>query len=520
MAEDTLVRTGIAGVDDLLHGGIPRTNVILVEGGVGTGKTLFGVEFVYRGITEFNEPGIIVVFETSPEKLIRDAATMGWDLPALQAEKKLQIVFTSPQVIEQELRSADSLLLEMANEIAAKRVFIDGIGLLHQSSNAGVPMPFIGPGSYRELLQQLLEGLDREHLTTMLSHESANYPEAQLTAESAGFLADTVIRLKQSLQHRRVTRSIEIVKSRGQNYDAGEHTLQINDGAGLEVFRRVQAPFRHNLAQPTSTARRSFIGVDALDQLFGGGVFDGSTTLIAGLSGVGKTVLGTQILLEGAVKQGKRGLLISLDEHPAQIVRNADTVGLDLQTHIDSGILHVLFESPQELNIDIHYAKIVNLVEKHNIQRMVIDGMTSYSSALIDQNAYRDFVHALVAFSKFRLMSTFFNYENPEFLGLSAFMPDFPVSSIVDNILLLNMVEINSSLRRCATVVKARGSKHQFDSREYVIERGGLRLLPFDESAEPRPRPFSAYSSVLSRAPSRFATFAGAPGGKSAGNGS
>ncbi|MEI9977099.1 MAG: ATPase domain-containing protein, partial [Ignavibacteriota bacterium] len=231
--------------------------------------------------------------------------------------------------------------------------------------------------------------------------------------------------------------------------------LQIQDGKGLEVFRRVQAPFRHNVTQPTSNARRSFIGVEALDQLFGGGVFDGSTTLVAGLSGVGKTVLGTQILREERSSKGKRGLLISLDEHPAQIVRNAETIGLDLQTQIDSGLIHVLFESPQELNIDIHYAKIVELVEKHDIQRMVIDGMTSYSTALIEQSVYRDFVHALVAFSKFRLMSTFFNYENREFLGLSAFMPDFPVSSIVDNILLLSLVEINSSLRRCATVVKA-----------------------------------------------------------------
>jgi circadian clock protein KaiC len=282
----------------------------------------------------------------------------------------------------------------------------------------------------------------------------------------------------------------------------------------------VQAPFRHNLAQPTSTARRSFIGVEALDQLFGGGVFDGSTTLVAGLSGVGKTVLGTQILLEGAIKQRKRGLLISLDEHPAQIVRNADTVGLDLQTQIDSGFIHVLFESPQELNIDIHYARIVQLVEEFGIERMVIDGMTSYSSALIEQSVYRDFVHALVAFSKFRLMTTFFNYENPEFLGLSAFMPDFPVSSIVDNILLLNMVEINSSLRRCATVVKARGSQHEFDSREYVIEQGGIRLLPFEESEEPKPRPFSAYSSVLSRAPSRFTAVTTADGSRSSGNGS
>jgi len=225
--------------------------------------------------------------------------------------------------------------------------------------------------------------------------------------------------------------------------------------------------------------------------------------MVVGLSGVGKTVLGTQILREGAIKQGKRGLLISLDEHPAQIIRNAETLGLDLRKQVEEGTIHVLFESPQELNIDVHFARIVEMVEKHDIQRMVIDGMTSYSTALIEQSVYRDFFHALVAFSKNRLMSTFFNYENPEFLGLSSFMPDFPVSSIVDNILLLSLVEINSSLRRCATVVKARGSKHEFDSREYVIEQGGIRLLPFEPS-NGNLRPFSAYTSILSRAPSRL----------------
>src|SRR6266478_9568196 len=117
MSKDGVVRTGISGLDALLMGGIPRTNVILVEGTTGSGKTLFGVEFIYRGITQFNEPGIIVVFEVSPDKLIRDAATLGWDLADLQAQKKLQIVFTQPQVLEQELRSPDSLLLETAAEI-------------------------------------------------------------------------------------------------------------------------------------------------------------------------------------------------------------------------------------------------------------------------------------------------------------------------------------------------------------------------------------------------------------------
>src|SRR5258708_39736949 len=112
MTESDLIRTGIPGLDDILLGGIPRTNVTLVNGKVGTGKTLLGVQFIYNGIVKFGEPGMIVLFETSPDKLVRDAATLGWDLNELQARKKLQIIFTSPQVLEQELRSPDSLLLE------------------------------------------------------------------------------------------------------------------------------------------------------------------------------------------------------------------------------------------------------------------------------------------------------------------------------------------------------------------------------------------------------------------------
>src|SRR5580704_6467641 len=158
MTNDGVIRTGISGLDRILMGGIPRTNVILVEGTTGSGKTLLGTEFIYRGITEFNGPGIIVVFEVSPDKLIRDAATLGWNLAELQAQKKLQIVFTSPQVLDHELRSADSLLLETAGDMGAKRIFIDGIGLLTQSSHTAAATPANGPASYREILQQLIEG--------------------------------------------------------------------------------------------------------------------------------------------------------------------------------------------------------------------------------------------------------------------------------------------------------------------------------------------------------------------------
>jgi circadian clock protein KaiC len=510
--EDTLVKTGIAGLDEILLGGIPRPNVILVQGETGTGKTLLGTEFIYRGIVEFGEPGMIVVFETSAQKLMRDSLAMGWDLEALQARRKLQIVFTSPEVLEQEVRSPDSLLLETAAEIGAQRIFIDGVGLLNPPNQGGFSQQPPRNATYREILQQIIEALSREKLIAMVSHEIGGSTDRQLTLEAAGFLSDTVINLSRRTRGGRVHRTIEIIKSRGQDYDSGDHTLRIKSGVGLEVYRRVQAPLRRTVTQPTSHARRSVIGVDALDDLIGGGIFDGSTTMVIGVSGVGKTVLGTQLLREGVLrssssssssKSSQKGLLVSLDEHPAQILRNAATLGLNLQEQVDAGEIHILFESPQELEIDVHFAEIVRLVEKHNIQRLVIDGMTSYSTALADLALYRDFFHALVAYSKSRLMSTFFNYENPEFLSVSTFMPDFPVSSIVDNIILLSLVEIESSLRRCITVVKARGSAHQFDSREYEIREGGIHLLPVEE-APPIHLPLSRYSSVLSRAPTRF----------------
>jgi circadian clock protein KaiC len=499
MSEDGLIRTGIAGLDSILLGGIPRSNVIVVQGVTGSGKTLMGLEFIYRGISMYDEPGLVVVFETSPHKIVRDAAAFGWNLQKMQDEKKLQIIFTSPQVLEQELRSPTSLLLEIASEIGAQRIFIDGVGLLD---------PFLGAvnsprGAYRDLLQQLIESLTRENLTTIFSLERGNDPYATTNVEVTDFLADTVIQLNRERRGRRVHRSMEVLKSRGQDYEPGEHTLHITAGRGLEIFRRVQAPSRLDPnKQPTSSAKRSVIGVEAVDTLIGGGIFDGSTTMVVGVSGVGKTVLGTQILREGALKQGTRGLLVSLDEHPAQIIRNAQTLGLNLDEQIADGTIQIMFESPQELDIDAHYARIIQLIEQRNVQRMVIDGMTSYSTAIGETGVYRDFFHAIVAYSKQRLMTTFFNYENPEFLGISSYMPDFPVSSIVDNLILMSLVEINNSLHRCMSVVKSRGSKHSFDTREFEIGQGGISLVPLEPSLVQVPA-LQSYSSLLSRAPTR-----------------
>src|SRR6266567_2952907 len=148
MAESDLMRTGIAGLDDSFLGGILKGNLLLVQGAAGTGKTLLGVEFIYRGITEHDEPGIIVVFETSPRKLIRDATGFGWNLDELQQQNKLKIIFTSAQVLDQELRSPDSLLLETAATIGAQRIFIDGIGLMGVSGKNSSPSHLTGAAYY------------------------------------------------------------------------------------------------------------------------------------------------------------------------------------------------------------------------------------------------------------------------------------------------------------------------------------------------------------------------------------
>ncbi|MCI0455586.1 MAG: AAA family ATPase [Gemmataceae bacterium] len=546
MAEGNLIPTGIAGLDDILRGGIPKGNVILVEGPAGTGKTLLGMEFIYRGITGHNEPGIIVTFEVAPKKLIRDAAAFGWNLEELQQQNRLKIIFTSPQVLGQELRSPDSLLLETAAQMGAQRIFIDGISLLrtvpnhlnHGGNGNGNDM-----GCYRQLLHQLLEGLQRENLTAMLSHEVLAVEQQAFTLEMAEFLTDTVIVLRREAHRRGIRRSLEVTKSRGQDYDGGRHTLRITAApsplplspagrgepsstplpagergrgeGGVQVFRRVQAPppDLDRAKQPTSSTRQSVIGSAPLDELFGGGVLDGSVTMVVGVSGSGKTVLGTQLLLEGAKNQ-KRGLMVSLDEHPAQVLRNAESLGLDLRQYLDNGTIQFFYDCPRELELDVHFAHLVRLIEEHKIERLIIDGMTSYTTSLEDELPYREFMHALVNYSKQRLMTTFLSYENRELFGVNQFVPDFPVSSLVDNIVLLNFVELGNRLHRAITVAKARSSAHHFVTREFTIGPGGFVLLPVDQAQALPILPFSSYYGLLSRAPTRLSPAVLPPGGK------
>jgi len=513
MSKIDLVETGIVGLDQILLGGVRAGNVILVEGPAGSGKTLLGLEFIYLGATQFDQPGLIVTFEVSPTKLIRDAAEFGWDLAALEEQKKLKIIFSSPQVLSQELDAPDSLLLETAREIGAQRIFIDGIGLLRAEVNNSHNGAGNERGGYRELLQHLIENLHRENLTAMLSHEVAADGQPALTLEVTEYLVDTVIVLRREPKRRGIHRSLEIIKSRGQDFDSGRHTLRITDGEGLQVFRRVQAAPREpvDYEQPSSSHRRTVIGPEALDEMLGGGVYDGSITMAIGVSGTGKSVLAMQMLMEGA-KNGEHGLMVTLDEHPSQILRNAASLGLNLKEHVDNGAIHLVYSSPQELEVDHHFSEMVRLIKEHKIQRLVLDSMTTYSGALQDRQLYREFLHGVVNYAKSHLLTCLLGYENPELFGLSAFMPDFPVSSLVDNIILLNYVELNGSHRRAITVAKARGSANQFVTREFTIGQGGIRVVPLDQNQALPALSFESYYGLLSRAPTRLSPYV-LPGG-------
>jgi circadian clock protein KaiC len=412
-------------------------------------------------------------------------------------------VLTSPAVLDQELRSPDSVLMKTALEMGARRIFIDSIALLRPANGNGHSLTGSGSGSYRDLLQQLGESLRREKLTALLAHEVGTRSEAAATLEVAEMLTDTVIRLERGHSERGIYRTIEILKSRGQDFDAGEHTLRIVGGKGLEVFPRIQSDIRSRSPQPSSVVRRSAIGVKALDDLTGGGLYEGSVTLVTGVAGSGKSILGYQVCVEGATKLGKRSLLVTADEHPEQVLRNADLLGLNLREQVNAGMVHIFSASPFELEVDVHYKLICQKIEQNDIDRLVVDGLTAIRNALNDDRRFREFMHGIMAFTKERLMTTLLCYEHPELFGMSRFMPEAGISSIVDNIILLNLVELGDRLHRAITVVKSRGSKHVLTTHEYTIGSGGIGLVPARDGAFGRGS-FGDYFNLLSRAPTRF----------------
>ena len=440
------------------------------------------------------------MFEVSPDKIVRDAAQLGWDLPALERAHKVKITFTTRQVFADELQQADSLLLDEATEMGARRVFVDGVpGVIGVSGQArGV--------ENRNTFHLLAEGLQRENLTAIFAVPAASFGDERQISLPEETIADTVIRLRLEEVSRATVRSIQIIKSRGHDFQMGRHTFKIVDGRGIEAYRRVQAPRRNrDDAAAFDPTTRVTSGVPGLDPLVNGGYLLGSTTVIAGISGVGKSVMGLQYLAEGA-RRGERSLMLSLDEPVRQIIRNANSIGIDVQQFIDSGILRVQYDTPQEIEIDRHFHDIEQIVAEFKPTRVLFDSLSTYGSNLgTSGRMFRDFFHALVALMKENQTATVYNHENPEMLGMASMMGDFAMSSLVDNILLMNWIEIGDAFRLGLTVAKMRGNPNARATNECEIRDGeGMRVLPRQIPA-PMVRPFSSYLNLISRNPVRRA---------------
>jgi circadian clock protein KaiC len=489
---DDVVRTGIHGLDAILLGGLPRGNVVILTGAPGTGKTMLGTEFVYRGAHEFDEPGVIVTFEVSSERLIRDAAQFGWDLPALQARERLKVISTTPQVLQQEIQEPDSLLLTEANRMGARRLFIDGLAGFARTGN----------GDAREMFHVLVEALHRQGVTAVFALD-APVDRAALGTMPEEFIGDTIIRLGLEPVRRAAVRSLSVVKSRGQDYLLGAHTFRIVNGQGVEVYRRAQA-VPDTPAEPLATAditARVATGTEGLDELLSGGYFVGSTTLVAGISGAGKTVMALQFLGAGAHRD-EPGLMVTLDEPEERMIRNAATVGIDLRREIDRGVLEMWYQSPQEMELDRHFADLERRVERLRPRRVVIDSLTGYGATVSPAGHMKDFLHAVVRFTRRQRITTVFNYENPELLGMSSMTRGMDVSSLIDNIILLNWIELGDTFRLGLTIAKARAMPTSRTTYECeVVDGHGLRVLP--RAVPVLSVPFARYYGLLSRAPER-----------------
>ena len=491
---DELVRTGITGLDDVLLGGLPRQNNLMVEGAPGAGKTTLGLGFIYAGATLYDEPGAIVSFELDAAKLLRDAAGFDWDLQQQIDLGKIKIIQTSPAVLLAEFRHPDGAFAEALRSMGAKRLLIDGLTPLRLYAEMH-EMPF------REDLYLLVQGLGRLGVSTLVTAERDEGMGAVPAHER--FVFDTVISLTRAEHKRRVQRRLTVLKSRGHDFIGGSHTMRIEGGRGVHVYRRAQSRPVNSLDQPTSDIRLS-TGSKPIDEMMDGGLYQGSVTMLSGISGTGKTVLSVQFLTS-AIAAGHKTLLVSLDEHPRQLLRNAGSLGFDLEGMIERGELFIHYESPLELELDVHFDRIVKLVEAEGIDCVVFDSCAVYE--MTSPTEVADYLYAVATFFKNRLATIFFNYETPELLGLSQISQELKGSHLVDNIILLNYVEISTVLRRAIAIPKVRGSRNLQVTREYVIGQGGLILL--DENSATNTAgvvpqlPFSSYYGLLSRSPSR-----------------
>ena len=477
------IRTMIEGFDDISHGGVPLGRTTLVSGTSGTGKTLFAVQFLYKGITQFDEPGVFVTFEESPSDIIKNAQSFGWNLQDLIARGKLFILDASPDPEGQEIVGNFDLsaLIERLqyaiSKYKAKRVSIDSITAIFQQYDAA--------GVVRREIFRLLARLKQIGVTTIITTERLEEYGAIATFGVEEFVSDNVAIVRNVLEGERRRRTMEILKLRGTTHMKGEYPFTItNDGISIFPLGAMQ------LTQRSSNVRVSS-GVITLDQMCGGGFFKDSIILATGATGTGKTLLVSKFIQNGCLN-GDRAILFAYEESRAQLSRNAYSWGIDFEELERQGLLKIICAYPESTGLEDHLQIIKTEITEFKPARIAIDSLSALARG-VSNNAFRQFVIGVTGYAKQEEITGFFTNTSEQFMGSNS-ITDSHISTITDTILMLQYVEIRGEMSRAINVFKMRGSWHDKGIREYTINAAGPEITDS----------FRNYERIISGSPTRI----------------
>ncbi len=456
--------SGIKGLDEITGGGLPRGRPTLICGGPGCGKTLLGVEFLVRGATDLGQPGVFVSFEETEQELAKNVASLGFDLPALVAERKLAVEFVRVERSEIEETgdySLDGLFIRLAHAfdaIGAKRVVLDTIESLFAGlSNASI---------LRAELRRLFRWLKDRGVTAVITGERG---DGQLTRQGLEeYVSDCVILLDHRVNDQVSTRRLRIVKYRGSAHGTNEFPFLI-DSDGFTVMPITEATLTHEALDARVSS-----GVSALDAMLGGsGYFRGSSVLVSGTAGTGKSSLALTFA-HAACGRGEQVAYFAFEESPSQILRNARSIGLDLAPWVDRGLLTFRANRPSLRGLEMHLSIMMKDVDILSPSVVIVDPITNLAQAGSTGEANRMLLR-LVDMLKNRQVTTFFT--NLTRGGSASEATEMEVSSIMDTWLLLRDVELSGERNRVIYVLKSRGMAHSNQLREFRLTSRGIELV-------------------------------------------
>jgi circadian clock protein KaiC len=457
--------TGIQGLDEITSGGLPRGRPTLVCGGAGCGKTLFATEFLVRGAIEFGEPGVFMTFEETVAELTQNVRSLGFNLDDLVKQKKLAMDFVRverheiEETGEYDLEGLFVRLGHAVDSIGAKRVVMDTVETLFSGlSNQGI---------LRAELRRLFRWLKEKGVTAVITGERGEGTLTRYGLEE--YVSDCVIVLDHRIIDEVATRRIRILKYRGSVHGTNEYPFLI-DEKGFSVLPITSLGLQH-----TAGTERITSGIPRLDAMLGGrGYYRGSTILISGTAGVGKTSVAAHFV-DAACKRGERCLYLSFEESPSQVIRNMRSIGLELEPWFKKGLLIFRSERATSHGLELHLATIHKDIDQFQPQVIVFDPISSVGHAGTQRDA-STMLTRLIDFLKMRNITallTNLTSDQERFLEKT----DLEVSSLVDTWLLLRDVEREGERNRVLYILKSRGMPHSNQLREFVLTEHGIQLL-------------------------------------------